>query len=233
VTNPERQHRRPSRVGGPVSVTVLVGVIATGLAVGGLTWARSGQGSTAVAPRSAVSTRDPRPVTTLLAVPARRTGAVLPERPTSSRLPNGTVVPIRPADTAGNGSLTVPDDIRTAGWWRGGARLGDPFGATLLAAHVDSFKQGLGPYASLLSVRAGQQIVVASAHLTQTFSVVSLRVVPRLSLPQHGSLFSASGERRLVLVTCAGPYDAERGGYQNLAVIRAVATSGTQPRSGP
>lgn len=229
MTTSERQHR----VGGPVGVIVLVAVIATGLAVTGLTSARSRQGPTAEARPSAVSTRDPRPVTTLPAVPARRTGAVPPERPTSSRLPNGTVVPIRPADTAGNGSLAVPDDIRTAGWWRGGSRLGDPFGATLLAAHVDSFAQGLGPYASLLSVRAGQQIVVTSAHLTQTFSVVSLRVVPRRSLPQHGSLFSARGERRLVLVTCVGPYSAERGGYQNLAVIRAVPTSGTQPRSGP
>jgi hypothetical protein len=233
VTTRERQHRRPSRVGGPVGGIVLVAVLATGLAVAGLTWAGSRQGSTVVARPSAVSTRDPRPVTTVPAVPARRTGAVPPERPTSSRLPNGTVVPIRPAGTAGNGSLAVPDDIRTAGWWRGGSRLGDPFGATLLAAHVDSFKQGLGPYASLLSVRAGQQVVVASAHLTQTFSVVSLRLVPRGSLPRHGSLFSARGERRLVLATCAGPYDADRGGYQNLAVIRAVPTSDPQPRGTP
>ena len=213
--------------------TGLVAVLVTGLAVAGLTWAGSGAGSTPLTRPRAESTQAPLPVTTLPVVPARRTGAARPERPTTSRLPNGTVVPIRPAGTGGNGSLAVPDDIRSAGWWRGGSRLGDPFGATLLAAHVDSFAQGLGPYASLLSVRPGQQIVVASAHLTQTFAVVSLRLVPRRSLPQHGSLFSARGDRRLVLVTCAGPYDADRGGYQNLAVISAVPTSDAQPRSTP
>ena len=100
----------------------------------------------------------PRSVSTLPAVPARRTGAVRAERPTTSRLPDGVVVPLRPADTRSDGSLAVPDDIRVAGWWRGGARLGDPFGSTLLAAHVDSFTQGLGPYASLLSVRPGQRL---------------------------------------------------------------------------
>ena len=31
-----------------------------------------------------------------------------------------------------------------------------------------------------------------------------------------------SGAARLTLVTCAPPYDASRGGYQNLAVVTAV-----------
>jgi hypothetical protein len=167
------------------------------------------------------------------AVPARRTGAVRPERPSASRLPDGTVVPIRPAGIAADGSLAVPDDVRVAGWWRGGSRLGDPFGVTLLAAHVDSTTQGLGPYAGLLSVRAGQRIVVGSARLSQTFAVVSLRLMPRRALPQHRRLFTARGDRLLVLVTCAGPYDARRGGYQNLAVVTATPVSGVVRRSAP
>jgi hypothetical protein len=173
------------------------------------------------------------PVATLTAVPARRAGAVPPERPTTSRLPSGVVVPLQPADTRSDGSLAVPDDIHRAGWWRGGARLGDPFGSTLLAAHVDSFTQGLGPYSGLLSARAGDRIVVDSAHLEQTFSVVSLRLVPRGTLAQHHWIFSARGPRRLTLVTCAGPYDVARGGYQNLAIVTALPVSDPRTRERP
>jgi hypothetical protein len=175
----------------------------------------------------------PWPAITVRAVPARRTGAERPEAPTTMRLPDGTEVRIRRAGTATDGSLSVPDDIRLAGWWRGSARVGDPFGSTVLAAHVDSFTQGLGPYATLLSARSGQQVIVGSRHLRQTFTIVSLRLLPRETLSRHPGLFSARGPRRLTLVTCAPPYDARRGGYQNLAVVKALPTSDAVRRTTP
>ena len=205
-------------------LAVLVVAVVAGATVAGLAWAQAGSGDS---PESPVS-GDLRggsgagvPSVVQPVVPARRTGAVRPEVPDRSVLPGGQVVPIVAAGTARDGSLAVPDDIRVAGWWRGGARLGDPFGSILLAAHVDSFTQGLGPYAGLLSVSAGQHITLSSAHLRQTFSVVSLAVVPRGTLAAHPRIFSPRGEPRLTLVTCAGPYDAARGGYQNLAVVTA------------
>lgn len=157
------------------------------------------------------------------AVRARRVGAPAPEVPTGSVLPDGAVVPVRAVGTASDGTLAVPEDIRVAGWWEGSARLGDPFGSTLVAAHVDSFTQGLGPFAGLLGVRPQQRITLTSAHLTQSFRVVSLELVPRGTLAQHPRIFSPRGPRRLTLVTCAGPYDPDRGGYQNLAVVTARA----------
>jgi hypothetical protein len=163
-----------------------------------------------------------RTAATVAATPARRTGAVAAERPVSSRLPDGVVVPLRPAGTRRDGRLDVPADIRTAAWWRGGALLGDPFGSTLLAGHVDSSTRGLGPFASLLSVRPGQRVVLASAHLRQVFQVVSLRLVRRTTVSRHRGIFSPRGARRLTLVTCAGPYDVRRGGYQRLALVTAL-----------
>jgi sortase family protein len=206
-------------------VAVVVGATTAWGARGGAEPGRDG--SSARVP-VLVPDASPAPVT-----PAARVGAPRPEVPTRMMLPNGTVVPIRAVGTAADGSLDVPDDIRVAGWWRGGARLGDPFGSTLVAAHVDSYTQGLGPYASLLAVRAGQRIGVSSAHLSQTFAVVSLRVWPRASLGRHPGIFSARGARRLTLVTCSGPFLAEHGGYQNLAVItarplHAVSSGGTR-----
>lgn len=159
--------------------------------------------------------------------PAKRApSAIVAEPPLVITLTGGRDVPIRAVGTTAEGVLDVPDDISRAGWWRGGARIGDPFGSILVAAHVDSSTQGLGPFADLLTVSRGARLRVSSEHLTQTFEVRSRQLVPQGSLVREGWLFDASGKARLTLVTCAPPYDAARGGYQNLAVVTAVPVSG-------
>jgi hypothetical protein len=179
----------------------------------------AGAGATQSGPASASTTASPTPVR-----PARRAGTVAAEAPTSARLPSGRRVRVVAVASTTDGLLDVPADINVAGWWRGGSRIGDPFGSTLLAAHVDSRTRGLGPYVELLSVQAGDRIVVTTAQLRQTFRVRSLRVVARGSLTQATWIYSPSGARRLTLVTCTGPYVRSAGGYQNLAVVTALPT---------
>jgi hypothetical protein len=158
-----------------------------------------------------------------VATPARRAlSVVIPEAPAAVRLPSGRSVRVLAVQTEEDGRLAVPDDIRLGGWWRGGSRIGDPFGSTVIAAHVDSKTQGLGPFAELLSVRADQRITVSTAHLRQEFAVRSLRLVRSSELGNESWVFSPDGQRRLTLVTCAPPYDEARGGYQNLAVVTAT-----------
>jgi len=164
--------------------------------------------------------------------PARRTGSVRHEPPRSVRLPSGVIVRVHAVSTGPDGLLGVPGDITRAGWWRGGSAVGDPLGSTLVAAHVDSTTQGLGPFAVLLGVRPGQRVVLASATLRQSFRVTSLRLLPKDSLVRHRWVYSASGLRRLVLATCAPPYVRDRGGYQNLAVVTADPVSAPTLRSG-
>ncbi len=155
--------------------------------------------------------------------PARRAGSVVaPRRPTRATLPSGRVVRVAAAGTTGTGVLDVPDDVDVAGWWRGGSRIGDPFGSILVAAHVDSDSEGLGPFAELLTVRDGARVRLEADGLRQDFRIGSRRLVPQGSLVDDGWIFDASGDLRLTLVTCAPPYDASRGGYQNLAVVTAV-----------
>jgi hypothetical protein len=206
----------------------------------GLAWgvahlgSQAGHGTAAHEPTAAISS----PASTSAApqlpaspvTPAHRVGA-RPEAPAQVRLPSGTTVPVLAVSTRTDGVLDVPENIRTAGWWRGGSRIGDPFGATLIAAHIDSRTQGLGPYAELLSVQPRARIVVRTAHLVQTFRVTSLRLVPRTRLAEASDIYAASGPRRLTMVTCAGPYDPDRGGYQNLAVVTARPTGSPEPRS--
>jgi len=162
--------------------------------------------------------------------PARRTGTVRPEQPRSIHLPTGVVVPVRAVSSRTDGLLDVPDDIRQAGWWRGGSRVGDPLGSTLVAAHIDSTRQGLGPFAALLTVRRNQRFLVSSATLHQSFRATSVHLLERGSLLGHRWIYSASGSRRLVMVTCAPPYVPARGGYQNLVVVTAVPVSGPTRR---
>ena len=234
-------HRRPR----PLR-QVLAGVGALTLLVGGLVaalvWSMGGPGDSRPTPDIASDPQSAEQTTptesaepTEPAEPAvsavRAASAVQPERPEMARLPSGALIPIRAVSTLADGRLDVPDDIRTAGWWRGGSRLGDPFGSTLLAAHIDSTAQGLGPYVELLSVRPEQRIVVTSATLEQSFEVRSLRLLPQGSLDGERWLFSPRGERRLTLVTCAPPYDASRGGYQNLAVVTATAVANPTART--
>ena len=69
---------------------------------------------------------------------------------------------------------------------------------------------------------AGATVVLRSAGLRQAFEVRSRRLVPQSTLVDESWIFEASGRARLTLVTCAPPYDADRGGYQNLAVVTAV-----------
>ena len=164
--------------------------------------------------------------------PAQRAASqVVPEAPRTVRLPGGTTVRVRAVGTRRDGRLAVPGTSGAAGWWRGGSRVGDPFGAVLVAGHVDSRTQGLGAYAELLTVRPGQEVVVGTASLRQTYRIRSLRLVPQSPLAARSSLHSPRGPQRLVLVTCAPPYDAARGGYQHLAVVTAYPVGRPTPRS--
>jgi LPXTG-site transpeptidase (sortase) family protein len=56
--------------------------------------------------------------------------------------------------------------------------------------------------------------------------VVAYRVVARESIRKRrlpaDELFARDGSPRLTLITCSGPYVAERGGYQDNLVVTAT-----------
>jgi hypothetical protein len=206
--------------GATVAAIVAVTVLTT-------TWGCAEQVPPQVAP-SRADTSGPapeggtQPSVTPVAPARRAPSATAAEAPRRVVLPSGRSVPVAAVGTTTGGVLDVPDDIGVAGWWRGGSRLGDPFGSVLVAAHVDSATQGLGPFAELLGVTAGSRIHVQSRSLRRTYEVRSRRLVPQRDLADDAWIFDVTGEARLTLVTCAPPYDAARGGYQNLAVVTAL-----------
>ena len=167
------------------------------------------------------------------ATPAKVAGPaasqVVSQRPRQIRLPSGITMAVHRAATGRGGKLMLPSNINRAGWWDGGSRLGDPYGAVVIAAHVDSYTQGLGRFAELLSMHAGDIVKLRSANLRETFRVTSAKLVPKTSLTAGSYAYSGHGSPRLVLITCGGTYEAAHGGYQYNMVV--VASPVSAPRS--
>ena len=128
-------------------------------------------------------------------------------------------VEVRPTGVAEDGSMELPGTVRRAGWYRFGATPRDRSGTTVIAAHVDTRSEGLGPFSRLSAVRRGDRIVVTDrAGEEHPYRILSRRQVDRTRLPVN-DLFDRDGPPRLVVLTCGGAYDARNGYRDNVVVI--------------
>ncbi|TCN41196.1 LPXTG-site transpeptidase (sortase) family protein [Kribbella orskensis] len=140
--------------------------------------------------------------------------------PTEVVLPGGSHAPVLPASTV-DGQLVVPERVQRVGWWDGGAEAGDPFGSVVLAGHVDSATDGIGYFARLLKVKAGEVVVLRGDGHSASYRVNSVVSVPKNALATESGAFDQTGDHRLVLITCTGAYDRARGGYEQNLVVSA------------
>ncbi|MDQ8043985.1 MAG: sortase [Patulibacter sp.] len=119
------------------------------------------------------------------------------------------------------GELGVPTNIARTGWWQDGAAPGASAGSILIAGHVDSAKKGAGVFYPLKNAKKGDTIVLLTVDGKQrTYRVTGQRKVLKNQLPQ--SLFTRTGDRRLYLVTCGGPFNAKLGHYRDNVIVTAV-----------
>ncbi|HEY6740188.1 MAG TPA: class F sortase [Actinopolymorphaceae bacterium] len=117
---------------------------------------------------------------------------------------------------------TPPYDSNLVGWYIEGPRPGEP-GPAVIAAHVDS-KTGRDVFWRLRELESGDEVTVTDTNgRTYTFAVESTENVPKNALP-YDRIWNRTSEPVLRLVTCAGPYDASRGGYQENLVVYASPT---------
>ncbi len=116
--------------------------------------------------------------------------------------------------------MALPDSAFSLAWYRFGPRPGDPVGATVIAGHVDTVEEGIGPLARLGDLQPGDRIEVVTRRGIVRYGVTSVDRIAKsvLDLP---ALFSRAGRARLHLVTCGGDYVADRGGYQDNLVVTA------------
>ena len=148
-------------------------------------------------------------------------GPVAGSEPTTVTIPRlGVRMPVRPRGVDGEGLMALPDTAFAVGWYRFGSRPSDRVGATVLAGHVDTEDEGLGPLARLGELRPGDRIEVRTGRGRVAYAVTSVDRVAKsvLDLP---AVFSRTGRPRLHLVTCGGAYLPDQGGYQDNVVVSA------------
>ncbi|MGN6689033.1 MAG: sortase domain-containing protein [Actinomycetales bacterium] len=134
----------------------------------------------------------------------------------------GLTAAVDPVGVDGNGVVQIPQDVRRVGWYRYSSSPDDSAGAVTLVGHRDSRTQGKGVLYQLSSVSPGDDVIVTLSDGTrQVYRVVERREYLKKALPLR-LLFERSGRHRLVLITCGGPYDRDRGGYQDNLVVTAV-----------
>jgi len=126
--------------------------------------------------------------------------------------------------------LTIPPAAEV-GWWIGGAApdARATSGTTLLAAHVNLDGEE-GAFAPLYRAEYGDRIYLTDSQGRRSaWAVVAVATVAKADVPQ--SIFTATGRRRLVLVTCTGKLIATRGhghSYDSNLIVTALPIN---PRS--
>ena len=144
------------------------------------------------------------------------TARFVPER---IDLPGGSSAAVVPVATVGR-ELVVPEDPDKVGWWDGSSYVGDPFGSTVIAGHVDVLDRGVGFFFQLWNIKVGERVVLRAGDRRQAYTIVTLREVPRTDLVDEDEVFDIGGPPRLVMITCAGEFRRDRGGYsRNLIVV--------------
>jgi hypothetical protein len=181
---------------------------------------RAGRGGATRSPDGVVA-REPRARPATLDAAARRD----PAGPTGLVVPSaGIRMPVEPRGVDRRGLMSLPESPAEAGWYRWGAAPRDPRGAVVVAGHVDTAEEGLGPLARAAGLQPGARIVVSGLRRDTTYRVTSVRRVPKqvLDLP---ALFRRTGPPALHLVTCGGEFDPVRRTYEDNVVVVAERLS--------
>jgi sortase (surface protein transpeptidase) len=122
-----------------------------------------------------------------------------------------------------DGSLEVPKDWATAGWYDGGPRPGQP-GPAVILGHVDS-KTGPAVFYRLRALRPGDIVRVGLADGRElAFRVQRLERYPKDRFPTEAVYFPTLN-RELRLITCGGEFDYAAGSYRDNIVVYATLAS--------
>lgn len=119
----------------------------------------------------------------------------------------------------GDGSLEVPENAHTAGWWTGGANPGER-GASVIVGHVDS-RNGPGAFFGLSGVDAGERLTVQRADGSNVhFRVGRVETHPKDAFPTE-AVYGHTDAPTLRLVTCAGRFDRGTRSYEDNVIVFA------------
>ena len=122
----------------------------------------------------------------------------------------------------GDGAMALPDNASDAGWYKFGPGVANEAGATVIAAHVDSRHDGIGPFSRLKDASPGSTISVAGSDGSSVdYVVTEVRSVGKIDAPM-AEVFDRAGDPRLTLVTCGGEFDSSTGHYIDNIILTAI-----------
>lgn len=124
-----------------------------------------------------------------------------------------------------DGTLEVPTDFSTAGWWSGGPFPGQP-GPAVVVGHVESVA-GPGAFYRLGQLSPGDLVSITKAGgWKATFAVTRLVRVAKDAFPTLAVYGPVAGSK-LRLVTCTGAFDPSSGHFVDNLVVFASLVSVT------
>jgi hypothetical protein len=119
-------------------------------------------------------------------------------------------------------AVKIPADITTVGWYRLGVAPGSPVGSAVIVGHRDGREQGHGAFYNLSQLGIADRITVTTTRGAKlVYRVTARETIKKSKLPLD-NLFAITGSPRLTLISCAGYYSKDNGGYQDNIVITAV-----------
>lgn len=110
---------------------------------------------------------------------------------------------------------TIPSPDAIA-WYKYGSTPGQ-VGNSILAGHRD-WKGSLGSFRGIERLETGDEVIIRFDNgSAATFKVESNHTYRLNDVPD--TVMDLSGESRVTLITCAGPFVKKAGGYQNRVVV--------------
>ncbi|MGB6409052.1 MAG: class F sortase [Planococcus donghaensis] len=117
-----------------------------------------------------------------------------------------------------NGEMAVPNNIEDVSWFSPGYVPGEN-GRSVIAGHVDGV-DGPAIFWDLAKLQLGDEVVIQGAEKTLTFKVHTMESVP-LDLADVTKVFGYTSSPELVLITCSGTYDFDRGTREERLIVYA------------
>lgn len=169
----------------------------------------------APAPPTTISSATPSPTAVSPLAPARPAKLEIP----AIGVRTGEIIDL---GLAGDGTLEVPHDAITTGWFTGGPAPGE-IGPAVLAGHVD-YKKIPGVFVRLKELKAGDQALVHREDgITAVFTVYAVERHAKASFPTEKVYGDTTGPE-LRLITCGGDFDSSTGNYLDNVIAYAKLT---------
>jgi len=129
-------------------------------------------------------------------------------------------LPVVPTAVRADGAMEIPDDPRTAGWYRFGPDPTSDSGAMVVAAHIDS-RELVGPLARLSGLSPGDEVLVSTADQEVRYVIERVDSYPKKVIDLD-AVFDRGGAPRLHLITCGGRWDPVARSYEDNVVAVGV-----------